>query len=899
MRSYVVQFGYHVRFDRKVAEPIGSINYCTTGILLEQIKHNPDEVFDSVSHLVIDEVHERDLNIDFLMIILKKAIRTRKAAGKSVPRVVLMSATLDTELFAQYFNQSTKPGVVTPCPSISVPGRTFPVKEKFLGELMQEMREAYAGQLSGLLAIDHKCNEYLNSENVFSASNKFGNGGQESVIDWNRQRPTFENAPGSSTQDLSEALVPVPLVAATLAHICNTSNDGAILAFLPGLDEILKTREILERRVVLGVNFMDTSKFKICTLHSSVSKEDQADVFLPVPPGCRKIILSTNIAETSVTIPDVQYVVDTGKLREKRYDQLRRITRLECTWVSKSNSKQRAGRAGRVQNGNYYALFTRERFEKLRAIGLPELLRSDLQETCLAIKSQSFDDSVGEFLSQSIEPPPPEAVDSAVRNLKAMEAFTQNEELTALGRLLAKLPIHPTLGKMVVLGVIFRCLDPLLILGAAAEERSMFLAPPGRRSEARAAQSMYYDGQQSDHIALLNAFHELQSIRDTQGNDRAWRRADQQFLHMGAFRNIDNTAKQLHDVLVEVGLVPNSRKERRDSEYAHPSLNVNSGNLHLIRGLLVAGLNPNLAVKKSSKGSTFRTASESLVIVHQSSHNRSFEREPTSSMSPPLLTYSTLSKADEGSTLSMRDTTLVDPLTCALFGSNFEHKGSNKIQIYGWVPFYIKAPHRISQRSPTNIISEFKGTLDLMLRSAFQSLSNLGAPEGTYIADDQVRELFARYIAEVLVRNAKNVPQRQQQHSQDQGTRTLRGPWNSQNTQGTMQQPRSNMSRETRSQEPWSPPRNNQLRIPNQAAGYATNSSSSESVSGGGRQESFGSGDANTNVAWWRDSSARNKVPRIQEKVANRWVVKQLAGYAGGRFQAGNQGGDGGGWAKK
>jgi HrpA-like RNA helicase len=204
------------------------------------------------------------------------------------------------------------------------------------------------------------------------------------------------------------------------------------------LAEIVKTEEILKGQKLLGIDFGNDRKFKISKLHSSIPA-DQADVFNAVPQGCRKIILATNIAETSITIPDVQFVVDCGKLREKRYDQLRRITKLQCTWISKSNAKQRAGRAGRVQDGNYYALYSKKRYDSLRVIGLPEMLRSDLQEVCLDIKSHGFKRSIREVLSDAIEPPPSNAVDASVTELQKLDVLTDDEKLTPLGKLLASL----------------------------------------------------------------------------------------------------------------------------------------------------------------------------------------------------------------------------------------------------------------------------------------------------------------------------------------------------------------------------------------------------------------------------------------------------------------------------
>ena len=601
--------GYHVRFEPRLPETGGSVTYCTTGILLEQLKHDPEGIMNSVSHIIIDEVHERDMNIDFLMIVLKKAIKARQLANKSIPKVVLMSATLDTNLFSNYFTQPVAGGVVQPAPCVSVPGRTFPVKEKYLGDIMHDMLGTRRAEWNALSKLDRASIDYLKSETAFSASNSKSAGESpiDSVIDWKRQTALASEEETTAAEDKEEGLVPTALAAATIAQICESSEDGAILAFFPGLEEIRQTQQILLGQTIFGQNFSDTTKYKIFLLHSSVPAAQQSEVFQPLPPGCRKIVLSTNIAETSVTVADVKYVVDTGKLRETRYDQLRRITALKCVWESKSNSKQRAGRAGRVQDGFYYALFSQERHQSMGVIGLPELLRSDLQETCLSIKAQGYDESVGSFLAQAIEPPPKSAVTAAVSNLAAIEAFTEDEKLTDLGRLLSKLPVHPTLAKMIILGIIFRCLDPMLVLGAASAERSLFVNPIGSemRGVAKRARQSYAHGEASDHLAIYGAFREMRTLRDQYGLGAAMDRARDNMVHLGAFKSIDQTARQIVDVLTEARILPRVDYISSSSEHHGPSdLNINSDNTALLKCLLLAGQHPNVAAKTNQKGMT-------------------------------------------------------------------------------------------------------------------------------------------------------------------------------------------------------------------------------------------------------------------------------------------------------
>lgn len=767
--------GYHVRFDARPPRPGGSVTYCTTGILLQRLQHHPDEVMDCNSHLVVDEVHERDMQIDFLLILLKKIITRRRAQGKTVPRVVLMSATMDTELFAAYFKTEGPGKGSIECPSLSVPGRTFPVKERYLDEIVKDLRAISPSSELQAMYLDRDSKDYLDSEESYRVNNptsglqEISNTSRDevSVIDWKRERKfSSEDSTTDVLNEKENALIPFGLVACTIAHIAKTSREGAILVFLPGLAEIIKVEETL-KSYNFGVDFAEESKFKMFMLHSSISTS-QNTVFEPVPEGCRKIILTTNIAETSVTIPDVQYVVDTGKLREKQYDQTRRISQLLCTWISKSNAKQRAGRAGRVQNGNYYALYTKQRYDSLRAIGLPELLRVDLQEICLNIKAQAFNTPIRDFLAEAIEPPSASAVDASVVNLEALDALTDEEEITPLGRLLSSLPVHPSLGKMIVLGIIFRCLDPMLILGAASAERPLFLNPLGARHEAHEAKLSFIEGSGSDHIAILNAVRTLRRVRDDQGERTMRDHAHRNFLHGNAFKTIDSTAKQILDILIQAGLVPPTRRIV-DSQFGDPTLNENSWKVPLIKALVLAGSHPNLAV--STGGRAFRTPGERSAIVHPSSVNALREQnrgDRDKIESTPrygtMYSYSTMARSNDATTLFLRDTTESTPLMATLFGGKLQRNAErgNIVEVDGWLPFYVTSQDRRTAKT----IVEFRKALERLLAVAFKDLGRLSAKKRvaggldgsggkTFFADERVRELFAGGLVEVLDRDVK------------------------------------------------------------------------------------------------------------------------------------------------
>ena len=753
--------GYQVRFDARVAPPGGSINYCTTGILLQQLQHSPDETLDTISHLIIDEVHERDTQIDFLLIILKEVLKDRAKAGKINPKIILMSATLNTELFASYFASKAADGSHVSCPSLSVPGRTFPVKETHLNKLLQDLRQAHPASDLYLLQRDQPSREYLDVEKQFILANPIARDEsvttenareEESIIDWKRAHVRSESGELSVSTEREDALVPCGLAAATIAHIIKTTEAGAILVFLPGLQEISQVNKHLEENP-MGINFQDQRQNKIYMLHSSLS-DSQNEIFETPPPGCRKIILATNIGETSITIPDVQYVVDAGKLRQRQYDQMKRITSLQCTWISKSNSKQRAGRAGRVQNGNYYALFSRERYDSMRAVGLPEILRVDLQDICLDVKAQAFESPIRDFLAAAIEPPSPSAVDSSVRNLEALGALTEEEEITPLGRLLASLPVHPSLGKMIVLGIIFRCLDPMLVLGAAAEERSLFANPLGARAAALEARTSFVQGSGSDHIATLNAVRELRKLQATLGRYAMQDFAVQNFLYHRAFQTVENTAKQIEEILVNAKIIPyTAPHERYNFQYGSPALNENSHRVPLIKALATAGLHPNLATAMG--GRLLRTPNEKAAMIHPSSVNAPKDRQEKIFNTTPrgtLMTYSVMSRSNDGKSVYLRDTSETTPLISTLFGGKLSRNG-NILEMDNWLPFYIKSTHRDAIRT----ILKFREALERLLLNAFRDLAPKSGNGGMrYLADDQVREMFASGVVGVLDRDVRS-----------------------------------------------------------------------------------------------------------------------------------------------
>lgn len=720
--------GYHVYLDVKRPKLDGNITYCTTEILLKQLQNDPDEAMESISHIIVDEAHERDIPIDFLLITLKKIIQARQAAQKRVPKVIIMSATLNISEFANYFGHLDKHGIMIPCPSLSVPGKTFPVKKLFLDDILMELRQSY-----GKVHCLENCTITKNYLTVEKNSNEHSSSmpGRMKAYDLNDKK----------NKQSEDALIPHNLVSTMIGHIIKTSSDGAILTFLPGLKDLEEVQKSLLKEP-LGIKFNDETKFKIILLHS-LMKDAQKILFESSPPGCRKIILATNIAETSITIPDVRYVVDTGKINEMNFDPVTRIKNLRCTWASKSNSRQRAGRAGRVHNGFYYALFSKNRYESLRDYGLPQLLRSDLQDVCLSAKGQKLQYPIKEFLADAVEKPSPQAVDAAIKGLVQLGALTSDEQITPLGRLLHSLPVDPDLGKMIVLGVIFQCFDPLLIIAAAESEKDFFCRPLLKRKEADRSRNIFGSDSKSDAIALINAYREARVSRKNMSRSEYMMFMLERFLNATTFETIQKKMFQIEDVLADSGVIPRSdRSDSRKFYCGHTMLNQNSDNQDLIKALTLARCSGNLAVRL---GGTlrFRTKTESGIRIKTGINGSGFGRKSNLPIKA-LISYATMFK-DENSMLCLRDTNVINPLAAILFGGTLTSK-FRRISSDDWIIYDVSTDSATPQfLNPYHALMDLRAALDKVLFSSFLDLA--GRKNLLY---NDLRRNFTNAVAEIL-----------------------------------------------------------------------------------------------------------------------------------------------------
>jgi ATP-dependent RNA helicase DHX29 len=437
------------------------------------------EDFQDITHVVLDEVHERTIDSDFLLVVLRRLMQKRPDL-----KLILMSATLEAQRFSNYLG-----GV----PVMNIPGRTFPVEMKYLED---------AVEMTGYRLSEDDSNGVLDDDpdEVSDSTGDAAAGGlQASLEGYSKQtRETILN--------FDEYRMDYQLIMKLLLRIATEPEmvhySKAILVFMPGLAEIRRLNDEILAEPTFQKGWI------VHALHSSIASEDQEKAFNVPPEGTRKIVIATNIAETGITIPDITAVVDSGKEKMMRFDERRQLSRLVESFISRANAKQRRGRAGRVQNGICFHLFTRHRHDKLLAEQqTPELLRLSLQDLVLRVKICKLGE-VEQTLLEALDPPSPKNIRRAIDSLKEVKALTSNESLTPLGSQLAKLPLDVFLGKLIIHGAFFRCLDAAVSIAAILSSKSPFINTMGSNSQRDAARNSFQRGMIlfPTHLTIINHF---------------------------------------------------------------------------------------------------------------------------------------------------------------------------------------------------------------------------------------------------------------------------------------------------------------------------------------------------------------------------------------------------------
>ncbi|KAK7180896.1 hypothetical protein DPSP01_000632 [Paraphaeosphaeria sporulosa] len=518
--------GYAIRLESKTT-PQTRLIFATVGVVLRMLESSNN--LNEVTHLIIDEVHERSIDTDFLLIILRSLMLTRPEL-----KVILMSATVDANRFSNYLNGA---------PVLNVPGRTFPVQTKYLEDAIE---------LTHYTANPN--NKVINGPDSGDEDD-----GPSSEKTNTSSLTGYSTATKNALADYDEYAIDYDLIVRLMEVVAYDPQlarySSAILCFLPGIAEIRQLNDLLAAHPSFDNSWL------IYPLHSTISSEEQQAAFVIPPPGMRKIVIATNIAETGVTIPDITCVIDTGKHKEMRFDERRQLSRLTQSFISRANAKQRRGRAGRVQDGLCFHLFTKYRHDNLMVDQqTPEMLRLSLQDLVMRTKICKLGD-IEKTLSEALDPPSSRNIRRAIDALIEVDALTPGEDLTPLGSQIAKLPLDAHLGKLVLLSAIFSCVDAAITIAAILSSKSPFLTPFGAKQRADAARMAFKKGD-SDLLTTYNAYNAWKTVCTTAGRSEA-QFCHKNFLSAPNLSNIEDLKAQLLSSLVEAGFISLTPEERR------------------------------------------------------------------------------------------------------------------------------------------------------------------------------------------------------------------------------------------------------------------------------------------------------------------------------------------------
>ena len=505
--------GYKVRFNDKITD--GSyVKLMTDGILLAETQG--DKFLNAYDTIIIDEAHERSLNIDFLLGYLKQLLPKRPDL-----KVIVTSATIDATRFSEHFSAQTSVGVIKAAPVIEVSGRTYPVEIRYrplgkAGFRAKESAQAENAQFD------------IDDENVFGIARK-----AKTEARW-LEEDDEEEAIEEAIMDAADDLL--------------RQGDGDILVFLPGEREI---RDVAEHLRKYQGRSTKLKHIEVLPLFARLSIEDQQKIFKP--HSARRIVLATNVAETSLTVPGIKYVIDAGLARMNRYSVRAKVEQLQIEKISQAAAKQRAGRCGRVSNGICVRLYSEQDFDGRPEFTEPEILRSSLASVILRMAALKLGD-IADF--PFIEAPSSRLITDGYQLLQELGAVDSNRQITEIGLQLAKLPLDPRVGRMILAAKRENCLNEILIIASVLSMQDPRERPMDKREAADNAHSKFI-GEGSDFMSYLKIWDFYDNALKTKKSNKDLLNICHanflSFLRLKEWRELHRQIKQIIDEMDEVG----------------------------------------------------------------------------------------------------------------------------------------------------------------------------------------------------------------------------------------------------------------------------------------------------------------------------------------------------------
>ncbi|XP_015424800.1 PREDICTED: probable ATP-dependent RNA helicase DHX34 [Myotis davidii] len=419
----------------------------------------------------------------------------------------------------------------------------------------------------------------------------------------------------------SEKLDPRPFlrVLEAIDHKYPPEERGDLLVFLSGMAEISAVLEAAQPYA------SHTQRWVVLPLHSALSVADQDKVFDVAPPGVRKCILSTNIAETSVTIDGIRFVVDSGKVKEMSYDPQAKLQRLQEFWISQASAEQRKGRAGRTGPGVCFRLYAESDYDAFAPYAVPEIRRVALDALVLQMKSMSVGDP---RTFPFIEPPPPASLETAILYLRDQGALDSSEALTPIGSLLAQLPVDVVIGKMLILGSMFHLAEPVLTIAAALSVQSPFTRSAQNNPEGAAARRPL-ESDLGDPFTLFNVFNTWVQVKSERSrNSRKWCR--RRGIEEHRLYEMANLRRQFKELLEDHGLLAGAQAAKPGDSYsrlqhcraASSAQALTRDQMALLKLVLARGLYPQLAIPdpfnsgRKDSDQIFHTQAKQGTVLH-------------------------------------------------------------------------------------------------------------------------------------------------------------------------------------------------------------------------------------------------------------------------------------------
>ena len=493
--------GFKVRFnDQTKGDTL--IKLMTDGVLLAEIQR--DRCLDAYDCIILDEAHERSLNIDLLMAYIQRLLPRRPDL-----RIIITSATIDAEQYANHFQDA-----IGPAPVVNVEGRGFPVEVRYRGAM--SVREAMLDE-------------------------------RREGIELTGKRGV---APTSSAEEDFDSVI---------QRFCNAVDEllgegrGDILCFFATEREIRDASKQLRGHLTQsGLH----NNIEVLPLYARLTEAEQQRVFQP--HRMQRIVLATNVAESSITVPGIRYVIDTGTARISRFASKSKVQRLPIEPVSQASCNQRSGRCGRLEAGIAIRLYDESDYLARSAFATPEIRRSDLASTIVHIKSLGIEDV--EALPW-LDPPRPDAVREGMNVLRELSAIDDQERLTETGRKLARWPVNPRVGRILIEAERNGCLCDALIIAAAIETQDPRVRPPEKAQAADEAHQKFRDPN-SDFLSYLRIWDFYQNLREQLGRSRLEKALRESFLSMVRMREWADVHRQLLEQCNEMRLSIGRRKLR-------------------------------------------------------------------------------------------------------------------------------------------------------------------------------------------------------------------------------------------------------------------------------------------------------------------------------------------------